>query len=78
MPEDLSQVDVMDGGYEYLTIFTEDQSKTSGGSNPDNETLNSLSDQIFQIVPENTITSFNEGIERISKQTRFSRINYLQ
>lgn len=63
LPEDLSEMDVMDGGYEYITVHTIDQSKTAGGSNPDNETINALSEQIMEMVPGGIVGSFHEGIE---------------
>lgn len=71
LPEDVSQMDVVDGGYEYLTVFTENQTKTSGGSNPDNKILKSLSDQILQAIPDDTIASFNEGIKKYQSRQGF-------
>ncbi len=61
-------MEVMDGGYEYLTVFTEDKQHTIGGSNPNNETLDILTEEIFQVIPDGTRASFNEGIEAYQKQ----------
>lgn len=68
LSEDLSEMEVMDGGYEYLTVFTEDKQHTIGGNNPNNETLDILTEEIIQVMPDGTITSFNEGIEASQKQ----------
>lgn len=68
LPEDLTDLDVMDGGYKFLTIHTEEESKKVGGGNPDNETLDYLSDQVIKIVPEGILRSFDENIENYQKE----------
>ena len=68
LPEDLSDMSVMDGGYKYITVHTVDQSRRVGGSNPDNETINTLSEQIIEKVPDGIIHSFREGIEEYQRE----------
>lgn len=68
IPEDLSEMDVVDGGYEYLTVFTTDENHTIGGSNPNNESLDRLSEEIFQAIPDEVLPSFNEEIEKYQKE----------
>ena len=58
----------MDGGYKYITVHTTDKSKKVGGGNPDNETLDKLSDQMKEIIPKGTIRSFNEEIEEYQSE----------
>ena len=68
LPEDLTDLSVMDGGYKYITVHTTDKSKKVGGGNPDNETLDALAAQIKEMVPRGTIRSFNEGIEEYQRK----------
>lgn len=68
LPEDLSDIEVVDGGYEYMTVHTVDQSKTVGGDNPHNETLEALSDKVFEMLPDGLLRSFHDGIEEYQRE----------
>lgn len=69
MPEILNNIDVLDGGYKYLTIHTAEKSKRVGGSNPDDKTLQALTDYMVEIVPDGLLQSFHDGIEQHQRET---------
>ena len=71
LPADISERDVLDGGYQYLTIHLEDKSHTVGGSNPDNETLSIISEHILKLLPDGVLESFDKEITEYQRGKGF-------
>lgn len=71
LPDGLSQVNVLDGGYQYITVYTTEQTKKVGGSNPEEKTIDILSNQILEMIPENKIDIFRENIKEYQREQGF-------
>lgn len=67
LSEDLSQIDAVDGGYQYITVHTTEETKTLGGSNLDEETIEILSEQILEMIPDNQLEIFHERIREYQR-----------
>ena len=62
MKENLSDYNIQDGGYLYVTVNLVEESKTVGGLNPNNERLNDISHHVRRLIPKEAYRQWDEEI----------------